>query len=180
VLALVIWVVPWLGLSPVDDVAERRNVPAGWAIAGAALGLSLAYGCAAAGVLEAPVPWIPAAAGIVSMLAVLPLWGILEKLAGYSEAITVERDAGAACRLAAVLPALGVLVGRVLPTLWAGDGAARALAALGGPAVLLLTAVLVEWWRRPRAQSGGPLPAVDVVLALFYLGGAGLWAYLAR
>jgi hypothetical protein len=178
-LAGAVWVFPWLGLSPRDDVAERGNVPAGWAIAGAALGLTVAYGCAVAGVLGTPVEGYAWVIGTGSLIALLVLWGILEKLAGVSEAITVDRDAGAACRLTAFLPALAALVGQVLPALLTGERS-RSLAVLGGPAVLLLAAVLIEQMRTPSGQPGGKPPLVDVVIALCYVGGAALWSFLAR
>ena len=81
---------------------------------------------------------------------------------------------------------------------------AKLLAILGGPPVLLLAAVLLErrrnevqeWHidyktllrtgvltqcrRSPRGQPGGSPPVGDVLIALSYLGGAGLWTYLAR
>ncbi len=178
-LAGTVWAFPWLGLSPRDDVAERRNLPAGWAIAGAALGLTVAYGVAVGGVLGTPVQGYAFAIGAGSLLALLPLWGIHERLAGVSEAITVDRDAGAACRLAAFLPALGALVGQVLPAVLTADRS-RSLAVVGGPAVLLLGAVLIEQVRSPSGQPGGRPPLLDVLIALCYVGGAGLWSYLAR
>src|SRR5262249_4813254 len=110
-LALAAWAFPWLGLSPRDDVAERRNRAAGWALLGAQAGLTLAYGAAAGAGGGAGWGFTPPGLGLLSILVLFALWGLLEKLAGFSEAITVERDGGSACRLAALLPALGLLVG---------------------------------------------------------------------
>src|SRR5262245_23291390 len=106
---------PWLGLSPRDDVVERRNRPAGWTVAGALLGLALAFGLAAGGAapkaFRGPVP-----SGVAAMLALLAVWGALELVAGLSEAITVERDRGCAIRLALFLPVAGLLIG--LAAVW--------------------------------------------------------------
>jgi hypothetical protein len=177
-LSVTVWMIPWLGLSARDDVAEGRNRPAGWAIGGAILALTLAYGSAAGATrgtqMERQAPLV----GSLSIFAVLILWGLLEKLAHVAEAITVERDAGAAARLAAFLPALGLLVGRGLPTFLTRPDAMPSLAALGGPIILLLAGIVIE--RRPRsvAKPGGRPTAGDALIALSYLVGAGLWSAL--
>jgi hypothetical protein len=184
-LPVAVWAIPWMGLSPRDDVAERRNRPAGWVIAAAALALTLAYGGAAGGYLGAQIFGLTAmrialAVGLLGALAVVALWSIFENLAGVSEAITVERDAGAACRASAALLALGLLVGQALPTVLTKGDPVKALAMLGGPAVLLLSAVVIERLRTPTGRAGGRPRNGDVLIALSYLGCAGLWIYLAR
>src|SRR5262249_20408154 len=134
------WALPWLGLSPLDDVAERRNRPAGWAILGAQVGLTLAYGLATGGTGPRAVQsgWAPPGVGLMGVLVLFALWAPLEKLLGFSEAITVDRDGGAACRLAALLVALGLPVGLALPDLVPVGGPGPVLLALPGPALLLL------------------------------------------
>jgi hypothetical protein len=163
---------------------------AGWAIGGALLGLTVVFAC----VTEAVEPRIKDLQalffGMLSAFAVyFLLWGILEKLAGLSEAITVERDGGTALRLSAFLPALGLLLaGRALPSqgkgvpyLLANGQLGQHLFLLCGPFALLLVAIPIERWRRENAQSAGCGPKVgDVVIGLFYLAGAGLWTYLSR
>ena len=109
VLLAAAWFFPWLGLSPRDDVAERRNRPAGWAVAGGFVGLALAFGMAAG---SPPPGWrLPFPLGLVAMAAVFAVWAGYERLTGASEAITVERDRGAAFRLAALLSMAGLVIG---------------------------------------------------------------------
>jgi hypothetical protein len=183
-LALAAWAVPWWGwgLSPRDDVAERRNRCAGWAIGGAMVGLTVAFAGVRGGTVAMNGEWPEGDAllrGMLSLIALFAFWGILERRADLSEAITVDRDGGAALRLAAFLPALGVLLGQSLPGLLAQAGWWKSLFLLGGPAGLLLGGVLIERWRGDGEPGGWPKGS-DVFLALSYLGGAGLWTYLAR
>src|SRR5262249_13278217 len=118
-LGLIHLFLPLFGLDPRQDVVERRNRPAAWAISGALVGLTLCFAGAAGDALPVEgvlggVPW-----GMLATLALLFLWAILERLADPSEAITVARDGGAACRLAGLLIALGLLLGRAFADLTA-------------------------------------------------------------
>jgi uncharacterized membrane protein YjfL (UPF0719 family) len=100
---------PFLGISPRDDVAERRNRAAGWAVAGAQFGLALAFALAAGS--APPGSRLPEALGAGAMVVLIVVWVVYEKRTSASEAITVERDVRAALRLAALLPAAGLLIG---------------------------------------------------------------------
>jgi hypothetical protein len=152
VLAVLAHGLPWLGLSPRDDVAERRNRPAAWAVAGALAGLTLACGGAvvAAAVLASPLPLLWPALALGTFLA---LWGLFQSLTGVSDKITVDRDRGAALRLAVLLPALGLLVGAALPGLQAVESAPWARALCGAALVLLVVAILQECLTRPAGPS---------------------------
>jgi hypothetical protein len=186
-LGVLVFLFPWLGLSPRDDVAERRNRAAGWAIACAMLSLTLACGSASADTADWAPEWRQAPAGsklavlpALSMVAVFPFWAILESLTGLADSITVERDAGAALRLGAFLMAQGLLVGQaaarliVEPQSWNSPG-------LLGPPVLLVAGVVIERRRRRRPGPGKARPTQgDVIVALFYMGFAALWIYTAR
>lgn len=183
VLALAALAFPWWGwgLSPLDDVAERRNRFASWAIGGAMLGLTLEF----AGVVEAARQEVDFTFLVLPYLFVL--WGILEKLAGLSEAITVERDGGAALRLTTFLAALGLMLKQALPALrkevqqaMAVGESAMQLFRLGGPFALLLAAILIERWRRHFRSTGCGPKRGDFIIGLIYLVGAGLWTYFSR
>ena len=192
-LALAALIFPWVGwgLSPRDDVAERRNRFAGWAVGGAMLGLTLEFlGLGEAVTRTHAFDNLTAIVffwtmGLVSFFV---LWGILERVASFSEAITVERSGGAALRLGALLPALGLLLGRSFTTLAEGtspflaDGELpKTLCKFLGPFALFFAAVLIERRRRANAPSPGAGPkTVDWLIGLFYLGSAGLLTYLSR
>lgn len=63
--------VPLVGLSPRQDVAERRNHGASWAIGGAILGLSLANGTAASKFLTLQHDsFFPVGVGVLGMIPV--------------------------------------------------------------------------------------------------------------
>jgi hypothetical protein len=168
--ALGAFALPWQGLSPRDDVAERRNHGAGWAIGGGLLGLGLAFGTAAG----KANPFVLAAfAGLLSMISFWILWCIAECLSGFSEAITVERDGGTALRLAAFLPLLGVSVGLAVSS-WFSEESQQAIWQLAGVSGLVLACIFVEFWlartRRPVSWPNGR----DLLVALAYAGTSGL------
>lgn len=184
------------GLSPRDDVAERGNRPAGWAIAGAMLALTLAFVSLAEAIVmyQASLSSRPDnALRLMLGLAVLPIiplfifWGILEKGTNLSEAITVERDGGAALRLGAFLLGLGLLIGRSFPVLielslhLTEEGRVwKQSLTLLGPFALLFVAVLVEVVRKTSSRLPGHPQVIDFVIGLFYLGSTGLWTHLWR
>jgi hypothetical protein len=176
----------WLGLSSRDDGVERRNRGAVLALCGGQAGLGFCFGLASgrpAAYEAGAAIVVPVAleAGVVAMVGLFVVWGLLVRLTGLNEAVTVDRDGGAACRLAGALAALGLPVGAA-----AGSIAARAepwkpLTLLGASAALLAIAALVERWgpfasdppeERPRAR--------DVRIALSYLGAAALCSSLVR
>ncbi len=183
---------PWLGLDPRDDVAERRNRAAAWAVAGAQVGLTLAFAEAAARNLGVEPPpnvemdvQIPPAAVLLGMLSTLVwfvLWAILAWVSGLVEAVTVERDAGAACRLAALLAALGLLVGGAVGGLLPALEARQLSPSLVAVAILCVAAVLLEVvlrWRATGPPPERPRPR-DVLAAAAYLAAAGLGVALGR
>jgi len=143
-LALIEFAFPWLGLSARDDVAERRNRAAGWAMTGAQVGLTLCYAIPVALVDPDRHTLVAMRCGFLGTFALFVLWGILEWWAGLSESITVDRDAGTALRLALFLPALGLVIGRAAITVPEALETKRLLLPFLAPLVLLLAALIVE------------------------------------
>ena len=172
--------VPLVGLSPRQDVAERRNHGAGWAIGGAILGLSLANGAAAGKFLTLrDDSFLPIVVGISGMILFMFSWSVVEWLTGFSEAITVERDGGAALRLAAFLPLLGVSLGLAVASRFANESL-KANCLFAGVAGLVVACSLLEaGFAKNRRPVSGPCKR-DVLVALAYLGIAGLEIVLLR
>ncbi len=169
--------VPLVGLSPRQDVAERRNHGAGWAIGGAILGLSLANGAGASMFLALREDFT--FAGILGTVLFMLSWLIVEWLSGFSEAITVERDGGAALRLAAFLPLLGVSLGLAIAS-WFTKQSMQASCLFAVVAGLVVACPLLEaGFAKNRRPVSGPGKR-DVLVALVYLGIAGLEIILLR
>src|SRR5262249_41448090 len=112
-LAVVSQAMTFLGLSARDDALERRNGPAAWAIVGAQVAATLSFAGAVAWAADRSLSfWAVRGVGVASLATLFAGWWALERLASVSEGVTVERDAGAALRLASFLVALGFLTGQ--------------------------------------------------------------------
>ncbi len=172
--------VPLVGLSPRQDVAERRNHGAGWAIGGAIVGMSLAIGAAAGKFLTLQGDFFfPTIVDTSGMILFMFSWSVLEWLTGFSEAITVERDGGAALRIAAFLPLLGVSLGLAVASSFANQSV-QASCLFAGVAGLVVAFCLIEaGFAKNRRPVSGPCKR-DLLVALLYLGIAGLAMILLR
>jgi hypothetical protein len=176
----------WLGLSYRDDVIERRNRWAGLAIAGGQAGLGLCFALASGRpALAEGNPVLPMQvgllAGVLSTLALFVFWGLLVRLTDLTEAVTVERDGGAACRLGGALAALGLTVGAAGGAIAVRAEPWRWQTLLGASVALVVAAVVVERCIQVPAEAPQERPrSRDVWIALSYLGAACLCSLLVR
>lgn len=175
-LALVLWLLPWVGCFPRDDAVERANPAAQVFVFGAGLGGTLAY--AGANLGDGPGWWVVLGCAMLSTGTLFGLLLAVELLARPAEAVTVERDLATGARQGALAVALGLVLGRAV----AGDWTGATLAILdfvrdGWPAGwLAVVAVLVH--RRVRPRPDRPTPALwpaGVIPGLLYLGLALAW-----
>jgi hypothetical protein len=167
---------PCLGYSVRDDVLERRNGAALWAIGGALVGLTLCF--AGGNIGNGPGWWVVVFAAALSTFAFFALWVLFEWLARPSEAITIGRDVAAGLRLAGLLVAAGLILGRAVAGDWVSAQATlRDLALRGWPAVVLFAAgIVVERIAPPQTGRGiGAAASMGLLPALIYLAGAGTW-----
>jgi len=169
-LAASVRVQSYLGLSARDDVVERRNLSAGVAVSGALVGTTLCFSGANIG--DGPGWLVVVLAAALSTGGLMLAWLVLEWLTGISETITVERDLAAGIRLAGLLVALGLILGRAV----AGDFTTvdRMLAdfrdGIWLVPVLLAVATAFERLARPTpAAPQAPPVALGVLPALIYL-----------
>ena len=167
----------FLGLSPHDDVVERRNASAAPATAGAMLAVACCY--AGGNVGDGPGWWVVVFAGLLATGALFLAWYLLESIGKVSDAVTVERDVAAGWRLGGLLLALGLIFGRGVAGDWVSAGATCSdFVRVAWPAVpLVVGAGMLERSARPTVQA--PVPAVvtlGVLPAFVYLGLG--WAYV--
>jgi uncharacterized membrane protein YjfL (UPF0719 family) len=167
--------ISWLGIIPRDDVAERRNPAASWAVGGAVVGLFLSF--AGANVGDGPGWWVVLFCAALSTGAFYVSWWLVEIVARVSEAVTVERDLAAGMRLGTFLIALGLILGRSVAGNWNSATATLRDFALAAWPALLLTAF--EALVRPRARGGharGALPGLaHLTFAIGYVLQKGWW-----
>ena len=168
---------PILGLSPREDAMEGRNPAAVTAISGALLGAMLCF--AGSNVGEGPTIWTTIGPAALATGALFTLFLLQELASSVVGSIVVDRDPASGLRLAALLVASGLILGRGM----AGDyqSAENTLSdfvSQGWPAAVLTVAgtLLNHSLRptprvpRPRVLTRGAIPS------FFYLAAAVAWA----
>lgn len=142
-----------LGISMRDDLLERENTAAAFAIFGALIGLTFCF--AGGNVGDGPGWWVVVFAALLSTSTFFVLWGALDKLGGIGEAVTVDRDAASGLRAAGYLIGFGAILGRAVAGNWVSAGATIAdFAVLGWPALIVLVmAVVLEKAFGPNARA---------------------------
>ena len=174
---------PCFGVSPKLDALERRNGAAAWAVAGALVGLTLAF--AGGNIGNGPGWWVVVFAAGLASGALLGGWAVVELATDTAETVTVERDTASGVRLAGLLTAAGLVLGRAAAGDWVSAGATvRDFVSVGWP-VLLLFAVEVLLHRLFRPKPSNPKPSVVaygllpaagyVVVAVVYVLKVGRW-----
>ena len=163
---------PLFGLSARDDVAERKNPAATSMFCGAVLGATLAFGQANIG--DGPGWWCVVFAALLSSLAWLAAWAVLEKLALVSDSVTVDRDGAAGLRAGALLAMLGLLFGRGAAGDWTSASQTVIEFAAAWPAnPLLAVGIFIERRLRPAVLQGfGSIALHGAAPAALYLAGA--------
>lgn len=160
----------WLGISTRDDVVERGNRAATWALAGAWLGLTLCF--AGANIGDGPGWWVVVFCAALASAGWVVAWLIVELGGGVSELITVERDAATGLRLAGFLIGVGLVCGRAAAGDWVSADAALSdflrIAWLVAPAALAEVALCRLLPPVPHASATHVL-SVGVVPALLYV-----------
>jgi hypothetical protein len=149
----ILWIWQLLGVTLRDDLLERGNAAAAYAIAGAMVALTLCF--AGSNVGDGPGWWVVGFAALLSTGGLFVLWCALDRISGLGEAITIDRDAASGLRAAGYLIGFGVILGRAVAGNWVSTGATLVdFAALGWPVLVLLPiAVIVERLLRPSAQA---------------------------
>lgn len=172
------------GLSARDDVIERANPAATYAIGGALLGITLCF--AGGNIGDGPGWWVVVFSAALSTLAFFLLWVLLHRFTGLADAVTIDRDPASGIRLAGYFIGSGLILGRAVAGDWVSVPATLSdFAAMAWPVLLLwAAAVLLESTFRPTQERPLPSPltyglaplAAYVALAAFFVAQAGGWS----
>ncbi|SRR5260221_447349 len=146
-----IWIVltqglfAFLGVSVRDDVAERRNLAAGFAAAGLTIA---ATGCAAgSNIGDGPGFEVMFFCAGISTASLLILWAMVAQVSGIAEAITIDRNVGAGIRAAGWLAGTGMVLGTCVAGDWISYAATlKDLLRFGWP--VAVSAFLYMWMER--------------------------------
>jgi hypothetical protein len=171
------------GISRRQDALERRNRPAAVVIVGALLGVTLTY--AGANIGEGATIWMTFGPAVLATLAWAAAWAVYQALTNVADAVAIDRDAPAAWRLAGLLVAAGLILGRSV----AGDydSASNTVRDFARHGWLVLPLVCVAAWverlsdARPAARARGLAAALSyVVAAAAYVASLGPWNHVPR
>ena len=172
------------GLSARDDVIERANPAAAYAIGGALLGLTLCF--AGGNIGDGPGWWVVVFSAALSTLPFFLLWALLHRFTGLADSVTIDRDPASGLRLAGYFIGAGLILGRSVAGTWVSmEATVRDFAMTAWPVLLLwIAAVLLERTFRPTRER--PFPslfvyglaplAAYVVLAGIFVAQAGPWS----
>lgn len=176
-------VLEWVELRLRDDVLERANPAAGWAVLGGQLGLTLCF--AGANIGDGPGWWVVVFCGGLATLTLLLLWLLLDLLTRINQHLTVARDTATGLRAFALLAGGGLILGRAAAGDWHGAGSATAdFLRVGAPALgLFAVGALCQWLLRPTVAfprlpwwaAGLPPAALLLALAATAVHLAGPW-----
>lgn len=171
-------VFPYFGLSPRDDVFERRNGAATVALAGAIAAVALCY--AGGNIGNGPGWWVVVFSAVLATGALMVSWAVLTQLTSVADAVTVDRDTAAGIRLAFFLLSCGLLLGRGVAGDWISAGATVVdlAAMLPATSVILALAVIVEGLAKPTPQRPhAPIFELGILPSMLYLfvGAGAVW-----
>jgi uncharacterized membrane protein YjfL (UPF0719 family) len=175
-----LWLLPFFGLSPRDDVIERGNQAAGIALAGAMLGLTLCF--AGGNIGDGPGWWVVVFSALLATTAFFLLWTALDRATGLADAVTIDRDLAAGLRLAGFFTGAGLILGRAVAGTWESlPATVTDFAAVGWPVVplWLLAAALERGLRPTPAQPARPVVRDGLIPALLYAAAGLFGAWLA-
>jgi uncharacterized membrane protein YjfL (UPF0719 family) len=173
----------FFGLSARDDVIERANPAAAYAIGGAILGITLCF--AGGNIGNGPGWWVVVFSAALSTLAFFILWALLHQFTGLADAVTIDRDPASGLRLAGYFIGSGLILGRAVAGNWESmQATVFDFARMAWPVILLwAAAVLMERTFQPTRERPLPSPvtfglaplAAYVALAAFFVAQAGPW-----
>jgi hypothetical protein len=169
---------PFLGVSPRDDVVERRNNAALPVLIGALAGVTFCY--AGGNIGNGPGWWVVVFSAALATAALLASWALLAQFTSIADAVAIDRDPAAGTRLCFFLMSCGVVLGRGVAGDWISASRTVADFATMLPAIaaLIVLAVIMERLATPTPERPhGSLFRLGVMPAMIYIciGVAAVW-----
>ena len=165
-------VLPLFGLSARDDVIERGNQAAAFAISGALLGITLCF--AGGNIGDGPGWWVVVFCALLSTGALFVLWTFLDRSTHLHDAVTIDRDPAAGLRLGGFFVGAGLILGRSVAGDWESAAGTLVDFLIAAWPVLVLWGAAVGVERRLQTSPEAPdrtLVSAGLVPALLYAGG---------
>lgn len=162
-----------LGMRLIEDVAQRRNPAAAWAVTGLILGTALCY--AGGNIGDGPGWWVVLYAAFFATVSWFAILYAIDQICGLFDEVFIGRDAAAGVRLSATSIALGLILGRGVAGTWVSAPATLDDFARDAWPALLVGAfeILATLMSRAARGSRPTLPAsLGVPAALVSLGSA--------
>lgn len=161
---------PFMGISPRDDVIERQNRAAIPAVGGALIAISFCY--AGGNIGNGPGWWVVVFCAALATAGLTGAWILVDRLTTITDAVTIDRDPAAGVRLGGLLIACGVVLGRAVAGDWhsvhltVGDF----LFSAWGVLPIIGVAILIERVARPTsARPHAPFVLLGTLPFLLYL-----------
>lgn len=179
VLTWVLWFGSLIGLDWLGDGIERQNRAAAWAGVGLTFGATLVVSGANIG--QGPMEWTTLCPMFLASGSLLAFWALFSALRGNAAAIVVDRDRASGLRLAIMLLAWGLILGRAVAGDWVSlDATWRdvILQRLVPGLALLGLALVLEVCARPTRRR--PFPSMvlcEIIPACLLLWLAPAWIF---
>lgn len=136
-LGLVFRMMSLFGMNYRDEVLERGNCAASWAVAGALAGLTLCY--AGGNIGNGPGWWVVLFSAGLATAAFFLFWIILAQWTDLVDTVTIDRDPAAGIRTGGILAALGLILGNAVAGDWhSAEATLHDFVRLGWPSLFLL------------------------------------------
>jgi hypothetical protein len=168
-----------LGIDVLEHGIEGRNPAAAWAGVGLMIGATLAT--AGANVGQGPTEATTLGPMFLAVGGLMTLWATFSAITGSVAAVAVERDLPSGLRTAALLVALGLILGRSVAGDWVSVEATLRdylRQGLAPSAMLLGIATVIEFLERPTKRR--PVTSIarsGVSAAALYLAFAAAWLW---
>lgn len=176
-LRLGLFLLPLFGISARDDVLERQNPAAAWAVHGTLLGITFCYAGSSVG--KGPGTEVVFFCAALSTAFLFGLWSCLERIFRLADRLAIDRDESTGIRIGAWISSLGLIFGAAVAgdrsslqsTFWDFIRYARVTI------LFLLAAILIERAFKSIREQAEPRLRASVAIGLAYLFAAAIYVH---